>query len=247
MEPLHALVRQAGRLAQEKRRTLTVEVKGDRSLVTNVDRELEEWLRARLAELLPGSAVWGEEGGHTAPGPAGLWIVDPIDGTSNYAHGSPLWGVSVGFYDQGALLAGAVSLPDLDETYVAARGAGALRDGVSLPKVPPSDLRPHDLVSYSDSFLRAFPERSWVGKMRCSGSFVVDACFAATSRIKGIVGYGVMLYDAAATVVLARELGMEVLYLDGEAFSEASHLDGSRIFRPFVMMPRGALAALARR
>jgi len=102
------IVSEAGRIAQQARTEPKREIKPDGSIVTNGDRLVEQFLRAELTHLVPGSKVWGEEFGHSAEGEGGLWLVDPVDGTTNYAYGSPLWGVSVALLRGSSLKLGAV-------------------------------------------------------------------------------------------------------------------------------------------
>src|SRR5690349_16781182 len=113
------LTKQAGKIAQDSRATLERELKIDGSIVSSGDRKVEEFLRPRLEALVPGTCVYGEEFGNDGVGPNGMWAVDPVDGTSNFVYGSPLWGVSVALVQNDSIIAGAVLLPDLDEMYSA--------------------------------------------------------------------------------------------------------------------------------
>src|SRR5580693_8924567 len=92
---LGAATRRAGEIALEARKSLKAELKPDGSVVTNGDRSVEEYLRPLLVDLVPGSTVWGEEFGYEEDGGKGWWLVDPVDGTTNYAFGGPYWGVSI--------------------------------------------------------------------------------------------------------------------------------------------------------
>jgi len=114
------------------RRTLRVERKADRSPVTAADREAEAAVLAVLRRRWPHDAVLAEESG-AAPGESGRrWIVDPLDGTRGFARGGTFWGPLVAVEREGRVLAGAMALPALGETYWAARGTGAFRDGHAL-------------------------------------------------------------------------------------------------------------------
>lgn len=236
-QPLEALVRQAGRLAQDARATMSRQLKPDGSIVTSADREAEQFLRTELARILPGSRVWGEEEGHAEPGPAGLWLVDPIDGTSNFAFGSPLWGVSVGLLVGDAIEVGVVALPDLAEVYVGARGGGAFCNGTPLQKPEPGPIRREELVSYSDGLYRRYRDVPWPGKMRHTGAFVVDAMFVAQRRMRGLIDYKCKLYDIAASLVVCSELGYDIRYASGDPFLLPPLLDDRPVGRPFVIFP----------
>jgi fructose-1,6-bisphosphatase/inositol monophosphatase family enzyme len=234
---LGALAFQAGQIAQTARFELERELKPDGSIVTNGDRTVEEFLRPKLVDLQPGSTVWGEEFGFSEEGEGGLWVVDPIDGTSNYAYGSPLWGVSVGLLQGEEILAGAIMLPDLEELYLALPGAGASLNGRRLEPLPPGRVQKQELVSYSDTLLRTFPGRRWPGKMRCSGAFVVDACFAFRQRFRGMIGIREKLYDMAPAVLMGRELGADVRYADGRPLLIEALKADEKIEHPWIIFP----------
>ena len=233
---LGRLAVEAGTLAQSERGRLARELKPDGSIVTNGDRTVETMLRERLPALVPGTTVWGEEFGFADAGSGGRWLVDPIDGTSNYAYGSPLWGVSIALEVGGRLALGAVALPDLGETYLAEDGGGAFVDGNPLPPVEPGPIRPEHLTSYNEHVaarLSGVP-----GKQRLSGAFVIDGTFAVRGRYRALVAMREKLYDVAACVVMAREVGMDVRYIDGSPFEERTLLKDEKIGRPWGILPR---------
>ncbi|HEY9856848.1 MAG TPA: inositol monophosphatase family protein, partial [Stenomitos sp.] len=120
----------AGRILREHQgTTLRVEYKGEIDLVTEVDRASEAYLRARIAEVYPDHEILGEEEGLTTSGSAYRWLLDPVDGTTNYAHGFPYYCVSVGLEFEGRIIAAAIYNPNLDELFSAARGEGATLNG----------------------------------------------------------------------------------------------------------------------
>src|SRR5476651_1395210 len=109
-----SIARRAGEIALESRKTLVRELKPDGSIVTNGDRSVETFLRPALTDAVANSTVWGEEFGFEEEGPGGWWLVDPVDGTTNYAFGGPYWGVSIGLVIKDRLQLGVIVLPDLD-------------------------------------------------------------------------------------------------------------------------------------
>ncbi|MET0258175.1 MAG: inositol monophosphatase family protein, partial [Methylobacterium sp.] len=111
-----------------RRETIAIDAKRPQDFVSAADREIEALVRRRLAARFPGDAVVGEEEG--GEGGNAYWIVDPIDGTSNFLAGSPLWGVSLGYVVDDVPVVGAVAAPVLGELLVAADGLGTLRGGV---------------------------------------------------------------------------------------------------------------------
>ncbi len=228
----------AGSLALRMRKAgLEIETKPDGSIVTAADRGVEALLREQLPELYPDTNVWGEELGFDVEGDGGLWLVDPIDGTSNFAYGGPLWGVSVALMREGVLELGAVVLPELGETYLAERGRGAFMNGQALAPIPPGEIRPTELVSYGDWMIRSFPSATWPGKMRLSGAFVVDGTFTIRQRFRGLIGYREKLYDIAACLLMAQELGADIRYADGEPMVLTDLVVDRKIERPWLLFP----------
>jgi myo-inositol-1(or 4)-monophosphatase len=235
---LGEIARAAGVIAQESRRNLVRELKPDGSIVTNGDRDVETWLRKELPVFQPQTGFWGEEFGHEDAGEHGLWLVDPVDGTSNFSFGSPLWGVSIALLLRGEMEVGAIFLPDLDELYVAERGNGATMNGKPIPMIPPGPVQAHELVSYGDNLARLFPQVKVPGKMRLTGAFVIDGTFTAVQRFRGLVGHRERLYDVAACVVIGREAGAEIRYVDGSKFDLDALSKPIQIQKPWMIFPR---------
>ncbi len=209
--------------------------KPDGSVVTNGDREVETFLRSELPRIIPDATIWGEEYGFDEEGPGGLWVVDPVDGTSNYAVGSPLWGVSIGLVRGDQIVAGVVALPDLNEVYVVSLGGGVTVNDRPLPPIPAGPVLKHELVGYCESVSRfgyAIP-----GRQRCSGAFVVEGAWVATQRFRGIVGVREKLYDVAPCILMGQELGGDVRYTDGTPLDMAELKKGGKIQKPWVIFP----------
>jgi histidinol-phosphatase len=113
-----------------EQRSFAVESKADHTWVTDADRGAEAAIRVVLAARRPDDAVLGEEQGlHGAPGARRRWIIDPVDGTSNFVKGLPVWATLIALEDAGELVVGVVSAPALRRRWWAARGAGAFADG----------------------------------------------------------------------------------------------------------------------
>lgn len=126
---------------------LGVSMKGAQDWLTIADGTVEARFRAQIAEAFPEDAVVGEEAGGT--GSDRLWIIDPIDGTANFARGDRMWCVSIGFVLNGKPEIGIIHAPALDETYLACRGKGATMNGESIK------------VAKTDSIARASIEMGW--------------------------------------------------------------------------------------
>ncbi len=240
LDHLVLLVREGGEIAQSARQDLQREIKPDGSIVSAGDKNVEEFLRPKLQELIPGTGVYGEEFGNDGEGPNGLWAVDPVDGTSNYVFGSPLWGVSVALIQQDVLVAGAVFLPDLNEMYAAAWGEGATCNGRPLENIPAGPIKSVELMSYNDNLVKAYPAQPWPGKMRCSGAFVIDAMWVAQQRFRGLIGIRGKLYDIAASILINTEIGAIVSYIDGTTMDIKELKSGITIPKPYTFLPEGA-------
>lgn len=235
LKDLEAVSREAGRIAIESRKSLVRELKPDGSIVTNGDRAVETYLRPVLKELAPGSRVWGEEFG-LEEGDGPLWVVDPVDGTSNYAYHSPIWGVSIGFVDRGKVRAGSIFLPDLQEMAIGEAGSLPTLNGKPMSPIPSGPVEAYELVGYCDQILRSTPSKP-PGRMRCSGAFVWDGLSVPLQRLRGLVGMSERLYDVAPAVLFALELGGEVRYADGSAFVISDLMDGRQIPKPWIIFP----------
>lgn len=238
ISPLGDLAVQAGQIACEARTRMTREEKPDGSVVTNADREVETYLRDVLPSFIKGTEVWGEEFGFSDPGENGLWLVDPVDGTTNFAHGSPLWGVSVGLWQNGKIVLGALILPDLNELYLSALGHGVTCNGQALAPIPSGEVLRRETVGYSESVMRLGIKIP--GRMRCSGAFVVEGAWVMQQRYRGMVGVREQLYDVAPCLLFAEELGAEVRYLDGSSFDLEPLLAPVKIEKPWIIFPQGS-------
>lgn len=234
------LLEESGGIALSARKLPERELKPDGSIVTNGDRLVEQFLRVGLSKLVPGSTVWGEEQGFSEEGANGLWLVDPIDGTSNYAFGSPLWGISVAFMQGAKLELGGVFLPDLNELYLSAAGGGVTLNRMRLAEIPAGTVRAEELVSYGDRVLQRHPAKAIPGKMRHAGAFVIDGCFVAAQRYRGLIGLREKLYDVAACVLFGFELGADVRYADGCPLNLAALKADVKIAKPWIIFPTGS-------
>jgi myo-inositol-1(or 4)-monophosphatase len=238
---LERIVREAGRIAISLQAGTSHTVKPDGTIVTPADERVERFLRDELRRLLPDVGVYGEELVSTEEEANGLWCLDPIDGTSNYAFGSPLWGVSVGLIQEENASLGIVFLPALQEMYLAAKGHGASFNGRPIPAIPPGGILPQHLVSYPDRILRMYPSAKLPGKMRHTGAFVVDAMFTVIQRFRALLGVREKLYDVAASLCIAGEVGAEIRYADGDPLLLEPLKDpNSKLEKGWMIFPSGA-------
>jgi myo-inositol-1(or 4)-monophosphatase len=218
------LARGAGALTR-KPRELEVEAKSSPTdVVTAADRAAEEYLVAELTRLRPDDGVLGEEGA-ARTGTSGVrWVVDPIDGTVNFLYGLRPYAVSVAAERDGVVLAGCVHDPTSGETFTAAAGAGAYRDGVRLG----GDWRAAglatavvatgfgygaDLRAQQGQVLAGLLPR--IGNLRRLGSAALDLCYVAAGRLDAYYEHGLKHWDRAAGLLVAAEAGAVVGGLRG--------------------------------
>lgn len=209
--------------------TFEIRKKGTIDLVTEVDVAVERMIRALIAERHPDHDILAEELG----GPSGAsrsrhcWIVDPIDGTTNFAHGLPLFCCTVALEVDGRLEVGAVYDPTRDELFTAERGRGAYLNGTRLQVSQTDTLIDALLVT---GFPYAVKEKmtelvglfaTFLGEARSVrrlGSAALDICYVAAGRMDGFWEQGLNAWDIAAGVLLVEEAGGRVTGLDGGPF-----------------------------
>jgi myo-inositol-1(or 4)-monophosphatase len=230
-----AFAREAGQVVREGwGRDHDPEHKGVIDLVTEYDRRSEATLLDRIAARFPGHAVLAEESGG-AREPRGVrWIIDPLDGTTNFAHNYPFFAVSVGVEIDGRMVAGAVHDPVRDETFAAALGAGATRNGAPIhvsriARVGDALLVtgfPYDVRERPRRYLEPFEAFLLRAQgVRRDGSAALNLCYLACGRFDGFWEYHLSPWDMAAGTLIVTEAGGRVTRLDGSEF----RLDGREI------------------
>ncbi|MCA1648320.1 MAG: inositol monophosphatase [Chloroflexi bacterium] len=196
-------------------------------IVTDVDFESEQEVCATLQAAFPTHSILGEEGGIRVGSDARFrWIVDPLDGTTNYAHGFPFFCVSIGLEVEGKLTLGVAYAPSLDELYVAEAGRGAMVNDrpiqVSATRDLPQALLatgfPYDRAEFPRA-LKSFEVMSLHSQaVRRAGSAVLDLCYVACGRLDGYWEHLVQPWDIAAGALIVVEAGGSVTATDGSAF-----------------------------
>lgn len=213
-----SLAAEAGRLAMDyfgKEDRLGVTMKGAQDWLTVADGAVEAFLRERLTALFPGDAVIGEEAGGSA-GEA-LWILDPIDGTANFARGDRNWCISIGFLVKRVPTIGVVLAPALDELYVAQRGQGATLNGRPIKVSGGADLKRASVeLGWStripvDRYL-AILERCYAEgcAVKRGGSGTLGLCHVANGRTDAYAELHINAWDVAAGIVIAGEAGATI-------------------------------------
>jgi len=192
-------------------------------LVTNADRACEALIIERLLTARPDDGTLGEEGGNRTGTSGVVWIIDPIDGTTNFVYDHPGWNVSIGAEIEGEISAGAVVSPTVDSTYTAGLGQGATLNGRELHLGDAPSLAEALIgtgFSYSPT-TRAEQARVLVDvvphvrDVRRMGAAAVDLCSVGSARLDGYFERGLERWDLAAGSLVATEAGARVGGLDG--------------------------------
>lgn len=207
--------------------------KGDRDFATSVDIEAERTVRALLGELTPDIPFLGEEAGGPQPGAGPIWVLDPIDGTVNFARGSPLCSVSLALLEEGRPTLAVVDLPFLHERHIAVEGSGAFLNG-SRTRVARRPLADsvigftdfsvgHDAPTENDLHLRLMHALSRTAlRVRVHGSEALDLAWLASGRLDAAIMLSNLPWDVSGGVLLVRESGGVVTDLDGSEHGLAS-------------------------
>jgi len=212
--PAAELARLTGTVAlRHYRSNLTVETKADGSPVTIADRAAETAARAWVQSRFPADGVLGEELGEERPGAARRWIIDPIDGTKSFVHGTPLWGSLVALCEGERVLAGAAYFPAVDELVAAAPGAGCWWNGRRCHVSTVNSLGAATVLTTDERF-RERPERKtgWRALAQAASiSRTWGDCFGyllvATGRAEVMCDPVMSVWDAAALQPIIEEAG----------------------------------------
>jgi myo-inositol-1(or 4)-monophosphatase len=230
------IAREAGaRLREFFVQGVKTEYKGDVDLVTVADRTSEKLIRERLAAAFPTHGIFGEEGTRDRLASEYRWYVDPLDGTTNFAHGFPHFCVSLGLEHRpaglqpeqdGTLVAAVIYDPLLDELFTAERGRGALLNGKPI-HVSPTPLLAESLIatgfpsqkrhlSPNIHFYQEFTLRSH--GVRRAGSAALDLAYVAAGRFEGYWEFNLNPWDTAAGFLLVEEAGGVITGFSGDKY-----------------------------
>ena len=238
------IAREAGALLRTYfGRGIRTEYKGDVDIVTEADRASEKLIGERLHAAFPGHGIYGEEGTRSDLGAEFRWYVDPLDGTTNFAHGFPVFCVVLGCEQRheglaadqdGEMVAGVIYDPLRDEMFSAARGHGATLNGEPI-HVSETKLLQESLIatgfpsqkrhrSPNVHFYQEFTLRSH--GVRRAGSAALDLAYVAAGRIDGYWEFKLNPWDTSAGYLLVEEAGGKVTHFDGGKFT----LDSREVF-----------------
>jgi myo-inositol-1(or 4)-monophosphatase len=205
-----------------------VEFKGQANLVTIADKKSEELIIGGILGRYPTHSILAEESGVTQPGASVKWIIDPVDGTTNFAHGYPFYCVSIAVEENGEVLCGVVYDPVRDEMFSAGRGRGAHCNGELLQVSDVAHLSqallitgfPYNFRERLDTIIDQF-RRFLVASqaVRRGGSAALDLCYVAAGRLDGFWELNLQPWDTAAGRIILEEAGGRATNFGGKAFS----------------------------
>jgi len=218
-----------------------VDFKGAVNIVTEMDRKSEEFIVGRITRDFPDHGIIAEESDELTARGGYRWIIDPLDGTTNYAHGNPVFCVSIAFEDHGEVTLGVVYNPMLDELFIAQKQLGATLNNKRIKVSETSSLDksllatgfPYDLrTSGQNNFdhFRAFSLKAQA--IRRAGSAALDLSYVACGRFDGFWEMKLSPWDTAAAALIVEEAGGRVTGFSGEEFSN---------FKPRCLASNGSI------
>lgn len=222
------LSRQVGGFIRNERKQFSferVETKGKNDFVSYVDKESEKRIVNGLTELLPGSGFIAEEGTSTVKGEVYNWIIDPLDGTTNFIHGIPCFAISIALMRNEKLIMGVIYEINLDECFYAWEESKAYMNGSEISVSKASTLSgsliatgfPYYDYSRMDQYMEVFKHfmKNTHG-LRRLGSAATDLAYVACGRFEGFYEYSLQPWDVAAGAFLVQQAGGKVTDFSGE-------------------------------
>ncbi|PKN05340.1 MAG: inositol monophosphatase [Deltaproteobacteria bacterium HGW-Deltaproteobacteria-9] len=241
------LAREAGALLMEKfAQSLEIHYKGDINLVTEADKMSENLIIAAIRQNFPDHGILSEESPAILDGSSLRWIIDPLDGTTNYAHGYPVFCVSIALEKEGEIILGVVYDPTRKDSFVAERGKGAYLNGKRLAVSETPDLNrsllatgfPYDIRESQDNNLNYFAAMAKeVQAIRRAGAAALDIAYIAAGRFDGFWELKLQPWDMAAGCLLVEEAGGKITDITGRPWNILSPnilVSNGRIHEPII-------------
>lgn len=233
LDDVVAVVRESGAIiCEHARRPRDIHHKGRIDLVTGTDLAVEEFLRAKLSGVLPGSRFLAEESSPGAPLLENTWVIDPVDGTTNFAHGLPFVATSVALWRGGEIVLGVINAPLLNTCFTTAKGLGAYQDNArmavsSTPELVDSLIAtgfPYTLEEELPGLLRRLGRVLANSQgVRQYSAAALDLAYVAAGHYDGYYERQLHPWDVAAGWLLVREAGGLVTRTDGSPFTLRAH------------------------
>lgn len=212
---------------------------GINNLVTEADHASEKAIFKVIKDAYPGHFILSEESGEIVMDSAYKWIIDPIDGTVNFANGIPLCCVSIGLEYNGELIMGAVLNPNLNELFVAEKGKGATLNDKKISVTDKTDLGksclatgfPYTYLDHKNGPLVVFEKFIRKGiAVRRLGSAAIDLCWVAAGKFDGYFEHKLEAWDSAAGCLMVNEAGGKVTDFDGNPYT---------VYQPHIIASNG--------
>ena len=247
LDLVHGWAVEAGAIALRYFNVVEARIKADRSVVTAADEEIEVLLRERIVGSFPDHRIIGEEQGGAPSDAEYIWALDPIDGTSGFVQGLPIWGISIGLLRRGVPVLGCFYMPLIGEWYEVALEGPPLFNGkpMSVSQENPLDSEAW-ICAPSDAHWRY--DIDYPGKVRSLGSYAAYLCYVARGTACGALMGRPKIWDIAAGLALLLRAGGEIRLLDSGAPLDVQALvRGERLAEPVVAGAPDAVALLRKR
>ncbi len=212
--------RKAAVITEKHRGSLSrVEKKGKRDLVTIADTGSEKAIVSRIQQSFTSHTIIAEESGKTEKDANHTWVIDPLDGTTNFAHGLPFYAISIAYLHNRQTMVGVVFCPPANELFSAVYGQGAFLNNHKINVSPVTTLSdsllvtgfPYDLEKRSDLLMERFTRLAHASQgIRRLGAAALDLCYVACGRFEGFWEEGLKPWDTAAGALVAREAGARI-------------------------------------
>ena len=220
------------------------EFKEDMSIVTLADKESEEVIKKIIFENFPEHSILGEETGMTDQNSNYVWYIDPVDGTTNFANGIPIFGISIALMHKGDLIVGVVYNPIIDALFYAEKGKGAYlndkqifvsKDDYNHSIISIAASRKNQKENFPRNLFYQLPEK--FRSMRILGSTALELAFVARGSLEANIQIGLSSYDFAAGVLLVQEAGGKLTKYDGSSwrFPENYFIASNGVFHDILV------------
>ena len=223
----------AGRLQRSRFATdFSVDLKGAKDLVTELDTASESLIVGKLLDRFPGHGILAEEAVYPPGDGIHTWIIDPIDGTTNFEHGYPWFCSSIALERDGQLVAGVIHNPMTNELFTASSGCGAFLNGQRINTSIRSPLAssllatgfPYDCATDPENNFESFIRFQKAARgIRRAGAAALDLAYLAAGRLDGFWELKLKPWDVAAGTILIREAGGTVTTFDGSPYQPSNH------------------------
>ena len=194
------------------------DLKSDGTLITACDRWSDAAIVEGLQALYPADGILSEEGNRELPATPSFWVVDPLDGTTNFAAGIPYWSISLARFEGGRPVLGILDVPPLGQRIIVRAGLGVWRNGEAVES-PAAKSQPGGCVSLcsrSIHVLQTFPDRPFPGKLRLFGVASLNLVSVATGQTVAALEATPKIWDLAAAWLVLQELSCPIRWLQGD-------------------------------